>query len=146
VREAAGGHGGADVGGVARPLEEVGVDVEGDRRARVAEDAADLADVEGQVDDEMAGEGVAQVVEAKRRPAPSVEVGARGHLAFGPRQPLAGDRPEGEARPERQQAVAGGLAQELALDPRLLESPATVRRLALPSIITQTAYLPFGRR
>ncbi len=67
--EAAVGHGGADVGGVARPLEQVGIDVEGDRRARVAEDAADLADVEAQVDDQVAGEGVAQVVEAKRRPA-----------------------------------------------------------------------------
>jgi hypothetical protein len=47
---------------VARPLEEVGVDVESDRRAGVAEDAADLAGVEAQVDDQVAGEGVAQVV------------------------------------------------------------------------------------
>jgi hypothetical protein len=72
VGEAAVGHGGADVGGVARPIEEMGVDVEGDRCACVAEDAADLADVEAQVDDEVAGEGVAEVVEAKRRsPRPS---------------------------------------------------------------------------
>jgi hypothetical protein len=69
--EAAGGHGRADVGGVARPLEQVGVDAERDRRAGVAEDAADLADVEAQVDDQVAGEDVAQVVEAKRRPATS---------------------------------------------------------------------------
>jgi hypothetical protein len=69
VGEAAIGHGGADLGGVARPLEQVRVDVEGDRRAGVAEDAADLADVEPQVDDEVAGEGVAEVVEAKRRSA-----------------------------------------------------------------------------
>jgi hypothetical protein len=33
VGEAAVGHGGADVGGVARPIEEMGVDVEGDRCA-----------------------------------------------------------------------------------------------------------------
>jgi hypothetical protein len=57
VGEAAVGHGGADVGGVARPIEEVGVDVEGDRRACVAEDAADLADVEAQVEYQVAGEG-----------------------------------------------------------------------------------------
>jgi hypothetical protein len=76
VGEAAVGHGGADVGGVTRPLEEMGVDVERDRRACMAEDAADLADVEAQVDDEVAGEGVPEVVEAKRRLAASVEAGA----------------------------------------------------------------------
>jgi hypothetical protein len=43
--EAAAGDGGADVGGVAGLLEQVRVDVESDRRACVAEDAADLADV-----------------------------------------------------------------------------------------------------
>jgi len=52
VGEAAVGHGGANVGGVARPVEEVGVGVEGDRGACVAEDAAHLADVEAQVDDQ----------------------------------------------------------------------------------------------
>jgi hypothetical protein len=83
VGEAAVGHGGADVGGVARPIEEVGVDVEGDCGACVAEDAADLADVEAQVDDEVAGEGVAEVVEAKRRPAASVEAGALDRVGEG---------------------------------------------------------------
>jgi hypothetical protein len=35
----------------------------------VAEHAADLGWVEPEVDDQVTGEGVAQVVEAKRRPA-----------------------------------------------------------------------------
>jgi hypothetical protein len=67
--EGAGGHAGADVARVAGVIEEVRVDVERDRDARVAEDAADLRWVEPEVDDQVAGEGVAQVVEAKRRPA-----------------------------------------------------------------------------
>jgi hypothetical protein len=83
LAEAALGHGGADVGGVARPIEEMGVDVEGDRGACVAEDAADLADVEAQVDDEVAGEGVAEVVEAKRRSAASVEAAALDRVGEG---------------------------------------------------------------
>jgi hypothetical protein len=41
----------------------------------VAEDAADLGYVESEVDDQVAGEGVAQVVEAKWRPAVVVEPG-----------------------------------------------------------------------
>jgi hypothetical protein len=45
-------------------FEEMGVGVEGHARAGVAEDAADLDDVEADVDDQVAGEGVAQVVEA----------------------------------------------------------------------------------
>jgi hypothetical protein len=84
----------ADGGGVAHPHEQVGVDVEGDRRACVAEDAADLADVEAQVDDQVAGEGVAQVVEAKRRPAAPVEAGA----SRGAREGGAGDVPLPERR------------------------------------------------
>ena len=67
--EWAGGHAGADVLRVAGVLEQVRVGVERDRDARVAEDAADLGQVEPEVDDQVAGEGVAQVVEAKRRPA-----------------------------------------------------------------------------
>jgi hypothetical protein len=47
---------------VAGVLEEVRVDVERDRDARVAEDAADLGWVEPEIDDQVAGEGVAQVV------------------------------------------------------------------------------------
>jgi hypothetical protein len=54
---------------VAGVLEQVGVDVEGDRDARVAEHAAGLGWVEPEVDDQVAGERVPQVVEAKRRPA-----------------------------------------------------------------------------
>jgi hypothetical protein len=69
ARERAGGHPGSDVARVAGVLEEVRVDVERDRDARVAEDAADPGYVEPEVDDQVAGEGVAQVVEAKRRPA-----------------------------------------------------------------------------
>jgi len=45
-------------------FEEMGVGVEGHARAGVAEDAADLDDVGADVDDQVAGEGVAQVVEA----------------------------------------------------------------------------------
>jgi hypothetical protein len=67
--EWAGGHAGPDVFGVAGVVEEVRVDVERDRDAGVAEHAADLGWVEPEVDDQVAGEGVAQVVEAKRRPA-----------------------------------------------------------------------------
>lgn len=36
-------------------VEEVGVDVERDRDARVTEDAADLSDVDAEVDDQVAG-------------------------------------------------------------------------------------------
>jgi hypothetical protein len=64
----AGGHAGSDVVRVAGVLEQVRVDVERDSDARVAEDAADLGYVEPEVDDQVAGEGVAQVVEAKRWP------------------------------------------------------------------------------
>jgi hypothetical protein len=46
---------------------------------------------------------------------------ARGHPAFAPREPLRGDGAEGGPRPEGQDAVVGGLAQEFAFDPRLLE-------------------------
>ncbi len=53
-------------------VEEVGVGVEGHARARVAENAADLDDVEADVDDQMAGEGVAQIVEA-HPPAITIE-------------------------------------------------------------------------
>jgi hypothetical protein len=53
-----------DVGSVAGLLEQVRVGVEGHARSGVAEDGADLGDVEADVDDQMAGEGVAQIVEA----------------------------------------------------------------------------------
>ena len=75
ARERAGGHPGSDVARVAGVLEEVGVDVEGDRDARMPEDAAHLGDVETEVDDQMARERVPQIMEAKRRPAVVVERG-----------------------------------------------------------------------
>jgi hypothetical protein len=60
LAKAAAGHGGADVGGMARPIEEVGVDVGGDCRACVAEDAAHLADVAAQVEAVGGGTDVLQ--------------------------------------------------------------------------------------
>jgi len=45
-------------------VEQVGVDVERRRDLGMAEDAADLRDIEREIDDQMAGERVAQVVEA----------------------------------------------------------------------------------
>jgi len=61
-------------------VEEMGVGVEGHARASVAEDAADLNDVEADVDDQVAGEGMAQVVEA-HPPVRPVEPGAGGGAA-----------------------------------------------------------------
>jgi hypothetical protein len=55
-------------------LEQMRVSVEGHARASVAEDAGDLNDVEADVDDEVAGEGVAEVVEAH---PPPVDIEAR---------------------------------------------------------------------
>jgi hypothetical protein len=53
VRKRAGGHAGADVARVAGVLEEVRVDVERDRDARVPEDAAELGRVEPEIDDQV---------------------------------------------------------------------------------------------
>jgi hypothetical protein len=50
---------------VAGLVEQVGVDVEGRADAGVAEDPADLDDVEAQVDDQVAGEGVTEGVKAQ---------------------------------------------------------------------------------
>jgi hypothetical protein len=83
--EWAGGHAGSDVLRVAGVLEQVRVGVERDGDARMAEDAADLGRVEPEVDDQVAGEGVAQVVEAKRRPAVSVQPGELGGPPPAPR-------------------------------------------------------------
>jgi hypothetical protein len=55
---------GTNIGAVARFLEQVCVRVEGHAGAGVPEDAADLKNVEADVDDQVAGEGVAQIVEA----------------------------------------------------------------------------------
>ena len=59
-------------------VEEVGVSVEGDAGAGVAEDAADVGDVEFEVDDEVAGEGVAEVVDAQAGLVGWVEAGVVG--------------------------------------------------------------------
>ena len=67
-------------------IKEMGVGVEGDRDSGVAEDATDLGDVEPEVDDQVAGEGLAQVVEAQRRPAIVIQlsrIGGAGEYALG---------------------------------------------------------------
>jgi hypothetical protein len=70
-----------DLSRVAGVVEEVGVDVERDRHARVAEDAADLRDIEPEIDDQVASERVAKVMEAQRRPVAVAQPGdARGAL------------------------------------------------------------------
>jgi hypothetical protein len=65
--ERAGGHLGLEVLGVASVVEEVGVDAQGRGDLGVAEDAADLRDIQAEVDDQMTGEGVTQIMEAQRR-------------------------------------------------------------------------------
>jgi hypothetical protein len=60
---------GTNIGAVARFLEQVCVRVQSHTGAGVPEDVADLKNVEAGVDDQVAGEGVAQIVEA--RPAPT---------------------------------------------------------------------------
>src|SRR5689334_2649724 len=55
-------HASADVGCVRRVVEEVRVRIERDARPRVTKDAADMGDVEPQVDDQVAGEGVAKIM------------------------------------------------------------------------------------
>jgi hypothetical protein len=70
----------ADLPAVASVVKEVGIDVERDRDAGVAEDPTDLGDVEAEVDDQMTGEGVAEVVEAKWRSPVVVDTGSVGGL------------------------------------------------------------------
>ena len=67
---------GTDVCAMSGLFEEMRVGVEGHAGAGVAEDAADLDDVEADVDDQMAGEGVTEIVEA--------------HPSAGPVEPCAG--------------------------------------------------------
>lgn len=62
----------ADVCAVPSLFEHMRVGIERHARTRMAEDAADLHDVEADVDDQMAGEGVTQVVKA-RPPAVAFE-------------------------------------------------------------------------
>src|SRR6266508_1404064 len=74
---------GTDVGAVTGFLEEMRVGVEGHAGAGVAEDAADLDDVEADVDDQVAGEGMAQIVEAH---PPTVTIEARVDVALASRR------------------------------------------------------------
>jgi hypothetical protein len=71
---------GADVRAMPGGFEEMGVRIEGHARASVAEDAADLDDVETNVNDQVAGEGMAQIVEAHPTAWP-VDACARGGAA-----------------------------------------------------------------
>ncbi len=75
----------SEIGAVACLLEQVRVGVEGHARAGVAEHAADLDDVEADVDDQMAGEGMAQIVEAHPPvwPIESRTCGGAAQHAFG---------------------------------------------------------------
>jgi hypothetical protein len=65
---------------VTRFLEQVCVGIEGHARSGVAKDAADLDDVEADIDDQVAGEGVAQIVEAHPSARP-IEAGVAGSPA-----------------------------------------------------------------
>jgi hypothetical protein len=87
-------------------VEEVGVGVERDAGAGVAEDAADLGDIEPQVDDQVAGEGVAQIVEAQRRRALAVDPGSLG--GAGECASLDVAMSERGAAPAREDVVARG--------------------------------------
>jgi hypothetical protein len=71
---------GADVCAMSGLLEQMGVGVERHARAGVAEDAADLDDVEADVDDQVAGERMTQIVEA-HPPAGPIEPRAGGGAA-----------------------------------------------------------------
>jgi len=72
--ELAAGELGAHIGAVPGLVEEMRVGVQGHAGAGVAEDVAHLEDVEADVDDQVAGEGVAEVVEAH---PPPVNIEAR---------------------------------------------------------------------
>jgi hypothetical protein len=66
---------------VARVVEQVRVDVQRDRGAGVAKDPTDLRYVQTQIQDQVAREGVAEIVEAQRRPSVILVPGAsRGAL------------------------------------------------------------------
>ena len=89
-------------------LEDVRVGIEGHARARVAEDAADLDDVEADVEDQMAREGMAQIVEP-HPPIGAVDAGVAGSSA----QHTAGDvvmKERGSARGREHVVGQGGEA------------------------------------
>jgi hypothetical protein len=81
------------------------VDVQRRGDPGVAEDAADLGDVESEVDDHVVGEGVVQVVEAHR-----LEAGPRGGAV---------------ERPALEVAMRGGVPLPVAKT----ESPESVKRV-----------------
>jgi hypothetical protein len=97
VGEVALGELGPDVGAVACLLDQVRVRVDGHARARVTKDVADLDDVEADVDDQMAREGVAQVVEA-HAPSLDIESGVDGG---------ASEHPLGDVVVQERRAVRG---------------------------------------
>jgi hypothetical protein len=68
----------ADLAAMAGVVEEMRVDVEGDRNPGVTHNPADLGDIETEVDNQVAGKGVAEVVEAQRWPVVSVQVSCLG--------------------------------------------------------------------
>lgn len=82
---------------VACLLDQVRVRVEGHARARVTKDVADLDDVEVDVDDQVAREGVAQVVEA-HAPSLDIEPGVDGG---------ASEHPLGDVVVQERRAVRG---------------------------------------
>jgi hypothetical protein len=67
--ERAGGHLGLELVGVTCVVEQVRVDARRCCDLRMPEDPVDLRDVEGEIDDQVARERVAQVVDAQRLPA-----------------------------------------------------------------------------
>lgn len=90
-------HAVTNVGGMRGLIKEMGVGIEGDARPRMSEDAADLSDIEPEVDDQLTGKGVSQVVHAQARLLLPVEAGVVG------RAPQAAplDIAVTERRPER---------------------------------------------
>jgi hypothetical protein len=86
VRELAAAHLRSHLGPVDGFVEDVRVGIEGDAGARVAEDRADLGDVEPQVDDQVACERISQVVETEPWLSLLVQAGPLG--GAGERAPL----------------------------------------------------------
>jgi hypothetical protein len=110
-------------------IEEVRVDVERDRDAGVAEDAADLSDIEAEVDDQVAGKGVAQIVEAERRPLVVVEAGLIGRpLQHPPRHVALAQR--GAARGREDPAARAWEACRLTVGCEMLGQLGDQRDLA----------------
>lgn len=73
-----------DLVGVANLVEEMGVDVERRAHLRVPENAADLSDIQAQVDDQVARERVPEIVKAQAGPGSVIEPGQRGGAVQSP--------------------------------------------------------------